>query len=223
MKIIDTFYNTDNLPSGYTTSSLNNDIFYIVNSSGKDSNGNITTTTNNSFVENLLQSSASLEDNNCSLKNQGWIWNIPTECQWEYACRAGTTTQIANGTNINIKTLNGADFDFNDIQWSSNSLSNNFIQLALLKPNKWGLFDMNGIYYEITKDSGPQNADDYNTTFAGSPFYNEENQRFVARGGAYNNFNSLGIWQNTSGFRYLTQHIGDGSLQYGFRLTIVQP
>ena len=227
-KIISTTYYTDNLPSGYTTSSLNNDKFYLLNSSGKDSNGNITTTTNHSFIENLLSYSASLDDSECTLKNQGWIWNLPTEAQWEYACRAGTSTQYPNGTNINKQDVTNNIFDHssNDIAHSIASLTNNEYYCATLKPNKYGLFDMNGLIYELTKDSGYTISDISNnpTLFAGSPYYNIENQLYVTKGGQHNQLNGYSQYSTISPFRYVTSHIGDSSTtNQGFRLTIVQP
>jgi len=66
----------------------------------------------------------------CSWTANGY--RLPTEAQWEYACRAGTTT--AFNTGINYFTDNG--------WWWGNS--NVMQEVGLKPPNKWGLYDMHG-------------------------------------------------------------------------------
>jgi formylglycine-generating enzyme required for sulfatase activity len=71
----------------------------------------------------------------------GWAYVLPTEAQWEYACRAGTTTDYSWGNDINASQAN-----YND---SSNSRPLNVGQYA---PNPWGFFDMHGNVFEWTAD-----------------------------------------------------------------------
>ena len=71
----------------------------------------------------------------------GWAYVLPTEAQWEYACRAGTTTDYSWGNDINASQANYSD--------SNNNRPLNVGQYA---PNPWGFFDMHGNVWEWTSD-----------------------------------------------------------------------
>ena len=70
----------------------------------------------------------------------GWAYVLPTEAQWEYACRAGTTTDYSWGNDINASQAN---YD------SNNGRPLNVGQYA---PNPWGFFDMHGNLFEWIAD-----------------------------------------------------------------------
>ena len=74
----------------------------------------------------------------------GLSFNIPTEAQWEYACRAGTTTAYNSGNNMHDK-----DFNLNEL---CNYKSSGTQRVGSLKPNKWGLYDMHGNVWEWCLD-----------------------------------------------------------------------
>ncbi len=67
----------------------------------------------------------------------GWKFTLPTEAQWEYACRAGTTTAWSFGDNPKLREMK-------EHMWSlgSGELCPN--PVAQKKPNAWGLYDMHG-------------------------------------------------------------------------------
>ena len=71
----------------------------------------------------------------------GIDFDLPTEAQWEYACRAGTTTKFSYGDNA----------DGNYMWYSSNSSSQTHDVGAKL-PNAWGLYDMHGNVVEWCLD-----------------------------------------------------------------------
>jgi formylglycine-generating enzyme required for sulfatase activity len=93
---------------------------------------------------------------------EGFVWGLPTEAQWEYACRAGTKTALNNGKNLNLPTANesaqgGSDtleqHNLDEIAWynlnSKNSSGTATVRsVGLKKPNAWGLYDMLGNLYE---------------------------------------------------------------------------
>jgi formylglycine-generating enzyme required for sulfatase activity len=65
-------------------------------------------------------------------------YRLPTEAQWEYACRAGTTTACNTGDNI---TTNQANYSGN-IKWERTT------EVGKYAPNAWGLYDMHGNVWE---------------------------------------------------------------------------
>jgi formylglycine-generating enzyme required for sulfatase activity len=71
----------------------------------------------------------------------GWKYVLPTEAQWEYACRAGTTTAYSWGATIAISNAN----------YSTSGLSQTS-DVGYYAANPWGFFDMHGNVFEWTAD-----------------------------------------------------------------------
>ncbi|MEI6702271.1 MAG: SUMF1/EgtB/PvdO family nonheme iron enzyme [Deltaproteobacteria bacterium] len=67
-----------------------------------------------------------------------WQWALPTEEQWEYACRAGTTGQYAG--------------KLDEMAWYSKNSDYGTHPVATKKPNAWGLYDLHGNVMEWCKD-----------------------------------------------------------------------
>ena len=78
----------------------------------------------------------------------GWKYVLPTEAQWEYACRAGTTTAYSWGNDINSSRAN--------YNWDgAHNTGNDFKQtrdVGLYAANPWGFFDMQGNVWEWVSD-----------------------------------------------------------------------
>ncbi|MBQ6327702.1 MAG: formylglycine-generating enzyme family protein [Kiritimatiellae bacterium] len=74
--------------------------------------------------------------------------DLPTEAQWEIACRAGTATAYNDGTD----SMDAVGW--NNANWSNdpNCTSNETHVVGLLKPNAWGLYDMHGNVGEMCLD-----------------------------------------------------------------------
>ena len=78
----------------------------------------------------------------------GWKYVLPTEAQWEYACRAGTTTAYSWGNDINSSRANynwdGGSIDGNDFKQTRD--------VGQYASNPWGFFDMHGNVWEWVHD-----------------------------------------------------------------------
>jgi formylglycine-generating enzyme required for sulfatase activity len=71
----------------------------------------------------------------------GWAYVLPTESQWEYACRAGTSTAYSWGNDINATRAN----------YNVSGLSQTR-DVGYYAANPWGFFDMHGNVWEWTAD-----------------------------------------------------------------------
>jgi len=133
-------------------------------------------------------------------------FNLPTEAQWEYACRAESDSRFSSGNTLGHKFANFR----NNIQ-----KSNKTIKVGTLLPNRWGFYDMHGNVAEFTLDwFSPtkkfKSSDKYS--------YISKNEYKIAKGGAWNNpqsscrsasrslLNTSEIWHNV-GFRICLIHL----------------
>jgi formylglycine-generating enzyme required for sulfatase activity len=80
-----------------------------------------------------------------------FAYRLPTEAEWEYACRAGASTSFFNGE-ISSKLFSRRDPCLDEIGWYSGNSGKKTHPVAEKKPNAWGLFDMNGNVCEWCQD-----------------------------------------------------------------------
>jgi formylglycine-generating enzyme len=82
---------------------------------------------------------------------EGWEFRLPTEAQWEYACRAGTTTATAFGDSLGREQANFRGKPYNGGSDAGPSLKR-AARVGSYAPNAWGLHDMHGNTFEWCRD-----------------------------------------------------------------------
>jgi formylglycine-generating enzyme required for sulfatase activity len=108
----------------------------------------------------------------------GHFYRLPTEAEWEYACRAGTTTAYSFGEDSS---------QLGEFAWYADNSDFKYQKVGTKKPNPWGLHDMHGNVAEWTLD---QYDPDYYQLFAGTVADNPWNRAVSAyphavRGGSW--------------------------------------
>ncbi len=107
----------------------------------------------------------------------GLRFDLPTEAQWEYACRATTITAFNNGKNLDDEDLNLAEIAF------YNAPTSGRINVGSRKPNLWGLYDMHGNVWEWCLD---WYTDNLGTDPVVNPVGEESGDYKTLRGGSFN-------------------------------------
>ena len=136
-------------------------------------------------------------------RDDGYAYRLPSEAEWEYACRAGTETRYYWGDDPD-----GTEIE--DYAWYRDNSEEHAHPVAEKEPNPWGLYDMSGNVWEWCRDSW---HDDYTgAPNDGSPREQAGASERVSRGGswlgdagqcrsAYRFLNSADFAYGAQGFR----------------------
>ena len=84
-------------------------------------------------------------------KKSGWHVALPTEAEWEYACRAGTETAFSFGSEISPEDANYDDSEPGNIAQRRRAVRNPY-PVAGFPSNAWGIHDMHGNVAEWCRD-----------------------------------------------------------------------
>ncbi|MGK7946813.1 MAG: SUMF1/EgtB/PvdO family nonheme iron enzyme [Microcystaceae cyanobacterium] len=139
----------------------------------------------------------------------GKIYQLPSEAQWEYSCRAGSTTRYYFGDD---------EGQLGNYAWYRANSNRQTHPVGQKKPNNWGLYDMHGNVWEWCEDDYIGNYE--NTPTDGTAYKNESMQYIVLRGGSWSFnpqnccsvfrfFNTRSLDFNNIGFR-VVYVVGDG-------------
>ncbi len=115
----------------------------------------------------------------------GPLFTLPSEAQWEYACRAGSTTPFAFGATLTPELAN-----YDATSWYADGPKGLWRQettdVASFPANAWGLHDMHGNVWEWCLDTWHDSYDGAPTD--GSPWLTVDSSRKLLRGGSWYDF-----------------------------------
>jgi formylglycine-generating enzyme required for sulfatase activity len=112
----------------------------------------------------------------------GGKYRLPTEAEWEYACRAGSTTPFHVGKTISSDVAN-YDATFPYDKGMSGNYRRETTPVGSFGSNDWGLFDMHGNVWEWCSDWYAE--DYYEESPESDPQGPEKGERHVLRGGSW--------------------------------------
>lgn len=114
----------------------------------------------------------------------GHFYRLPTEAEWEYACRAGTTTRYSFGDSA--EQLGEHAFYLDNAEFNMGTGLEEYSKVGQKKPNAWGLYDMHGNVAEWTLDAYDPNFYSSLESPAKNP-WNRPVSRYprVVRGGSF--------------------------------------
>jgi formylglycine-generating enzyme required for sulfatase activity len=144
----------------------------------------------------------------------GWEYGLPSEAEWEYACRAGTTTAFNFGEMISPEVANyDWDVEYDRVKFKKQKDFEGTTPVGSFPANLWGLYDMHGNVWEWCEDhwhgsyegaptDGSSWLDEsaesqpYRVIRGGSWIYDPRNCRSASR-----SYGSAGFGHPYSGFR----------------------
>ena len=117
-------------------------------------------------------------------KATGREYRLPSEAEWEYACRAGTITPFHFGETITTDLANyNGDYHFVYANAQKGLHRQKTTAVGSFPPNTFGLYDMHGNIYEWCADDGRDNYQDAPDN--GSTWINKNSNKKVLRGGSW--------------------------------------
>jgi TonB family protein len=149
-------------------------------------------------------------------RNDGFIYSLPTEAQWEYAARAGTTTAFAFGDSLSSTQAN-----FNGNYPYGNSPKGPYLQtttkVGSYNPNAWGLYDMHGNVWEWVEDIWASSYQGLPTDGSANVTRGDSSRR-VLRGGSWIDLGNL----TRSAFRFRLAPAVRDTYSFGFRIVAIR-
>jgi|GEM_PF-1200063 len=131
----------------------------------------------------------------------GKNYRLPSEAEWEYACRAGTQTKYYFGD---------SESNLDEFAWYGSNSERRTHEVGEKLANAFGLYDMHGNVWEWCEDNWHDNYKKAPTD--GSAWVDKKSERYVSRGGSWSNYaNSC-----RSAYRFI--NLADFDYYNGFRV-----
>jgi formylglycine-generating enzyme required for sulfatase activity len=130
-------------------------------------------------------------------KSAGYVYRLPTEAEWEYACRAGTQS---------IYSFGDSDSELGDYAWYTDNSGGTTHPVGGKTPNAWGLYDMHGNVWEWCQDR----YGSYPSGAVTDPTGPSSGSRRVTRGGSwfYHSVHCRSVWRVWFPPDYRLNHLG---------------
>ena len=139
---------------------------------------------------------------------EGYEYTLPTEAQWEYACRAGTAAALNSGKNLSDESECS---EMDEVGWYGYNSDNETHSVGQKMPNAWGLYDMHGNVWEWCLDK----YEDYPTSSVTDPVEPDTGVHRVKRGG------SLDLIAGSCRSAYRNSYSPEGrDFIFGFRVAL---
>jgi len=146
-------------------------------------------------------------------RKTGKPYRLPSESEWEYAARAGTTTPFSFGNTI---TTDQANYDGSSTYGTGPVGVNRkkTVPVGSFPPNRFGLHDMHGNVWEWTEDCW---ADEYpvDAPIDGAPYLRPACEGRVLRGGSWEDYPG-----DVRSAARVASNAGEGSWSDGFRIAL---
>jgi formylglycine-generating enzyme required for sulfatase activity len=141
----------------------------------------------------------------------GRDFDLPTEAQWEYACRGGSDSTYCFGDDPGVGDAPGT---LERYAWTKRSSRARMHGVGELRPNAFGLCDMHGLVYETMRD-GPRT---YTRDAVTDPLGPRDGKNIVARGGFWGRFPVDPRRPSNEHFRCASRQIYEKSHRVSFRI-----
>ena len=138
-------------------------------------------------------------------KAAGHVYRLPSETEWEYACRAGTSTKYSFGDD---------ESEFGTYGWYSDNSGKKTHPVGSKQPNAWGLYDMHGNVWEWCQDW----YGDHPSGSVTDPGGAASGSHHVLRGGSW--FDLAGVCRSSDRLMGWPSNRRD---DFGFRVVLSQP
>lgn len=164
-------------------------------------------------VETVSWNDAQVFISKLNARGGNYTYRLPSEAEWEYACRAGTTTEFAFGDSLSSEQANfNGIYPYGDAPEGVNRRKT--MPVGSFQSNAWGLYDMHGNVWEWCEDT-------YYEDYKGAPVDGSvwlSGWGRVFRGGEWSSFGT-----DLRSARRLWKSSYENSSGGGFRLIAVPP